>query len=37
MWLEVLSGEDAGRVVNVDRPLVLGRVHGAAGRAGTPS
>jgi putative serine protease PepD len=29
MWLEVLSGEDAGRVVQVDRPLVLGRVHGA--------
>ena len=29
MWLEVLSGEDAGRVVEVDRPLVLGRVHGA--------
>jgi S1-C subfamily serine protease len=29
MWLEVLSGEDAGRVVRVDRPLVLGRVQGA--------
>jgi S1-C subfamily serine protease len=29
MWLEVLSGEDAGRVVEVDRALVLGRVHGA--------
>jgi len=29
MWLEVLSGEDAGRVVEVDRPLVLGRVRGA--------
>ena len=29
MWLEVLSGEDAGRVVEVDRPLVLGRVQGA--------
>src|SRR5215218_7619356 len=29
MWLEVLSGEDAGRVVEVDRPLVLGRVKGA--------
>ena len=29
MWLEVLSGEDAGRVVAVDRPLVLGRVQGA--------
>src|SRR5215207_7670772 len=28
MWLEVLSGEDAGRVVEVDRPLVLGRVQG---------
>jgi S1-C subfamily serine protease len=28
MWLEVLSGEDAGRVVAVDRPLVLGRVKG---------
>jgi S1-C subfamily serine protease len=28
MWLEVLSGEDAGRVVEVDRPLVLGRVTG---------
>jgi len=28
MWLEVLSGEDAGRVVKVDRPLVLGRVQG---------
>jgi putative serine protease PepD len=29
MWLEVLTGEDAGRVVEVDRPLVLGRVQGA--------
>ncbi len=29
MWLEVLSGEDAGRVLEVDRPLVLGRVEGA--------
>jgi putative serine protease PepD len=29
MWLEVLSGEDAGRVVEIDRPLVLGRVQGA--------
>src|SRR5215213_6887613 len=29
MWLEVLSGEDAGRVVKVDRTLVLGRVQGA--------
>ena len=29
MWLEVLSGQDAGRVVEVDRPLVLGRVQGA--------
>jgi S1-C subfamily serine protease len=29
MWLEVLSGEDAGRVVEVDRALVLGRVHGS--------
>ena len=29
MWLEVLSGEDAGRVVKVDRPLVLGRAQGA--------
>ena len=29
MWLEVLSGEDAGRVLEVDRPLVLGRVKGA--------
>ena len=29
MWLEVLSGEDAGRVVEVDRPLVLGRAQGA--------
>ncbi len=29
MWLEVLSGEDAGRVVEVDRALVLGRVSGA--------
>ncbi len=29
MWLEVLSGGDAGRVVEVDRPLVLGRVKGA--------
>jgi S1-C subfamily serine protease len=29
MWLEVLSGEDAGRVVEVDRALVLGRVQGA--------
>jgi S1-C subfamily serine protease len=29
VWLEVLSGEDAGRVVEVDRPLVLGRVAGS--------
>ena len=31
MWLEVLSGEDAGRVVEVPagRPFVLGRVQGA--------
>ena len=29
MWLEVLSGEDAGRVVEVDHPIVLGRVQGA--------
>jgi len=29
MWLEVLSGEDAGRIVEVGRPLVLGRVKGA--------
>lgn len=29
MWLEVLSGEDAGRVLEVDGPLVLGRVKGA--------
>ena len=29
MWLEVLSGEDAGRVLEVDRRLVLGRVQGA--------
>jgi S1-C subfamily serine protease len=29
MWLEVLSGEDAGRVVEVDRALILGRVQGA--------
>jgi putative serine protease PepD len=29
MWLEVLSGEDAGRVVEVDRPLILGRVQGS--------
>jgi S1-C subfamily serine protease len=29
MWLEVLTGEDAGRVVEVDRPLILGRVQGA--------
>jgi S1-C subfamily serine protease len=29
VWLEVLSGEDAGRVLEVDRPLVLGRVQGA--------
>jgi S1-C subfamily serine protease len=28
VWIEVLSGEDAGRVVEVDRPLVLGRVRG---------
>ncbi len=28
MWLEVLSGAEAGRVVEVDRPLVLGRVQG---------
>src|SRR5918992_1275116 len=28
MWLEVLSGEDAGRIVEVDRKLVLGRVKG---------
>ena len=31
MWLEVLSGEDAGRVVEIPegRPFVLGRVQGA--------
>jgi len=29
VWLEVLSGEDAGRVLEVDRTLVLGRVQGA--------
>ena len=31
MWLEVLTGEDAGRIVNVPpgRPFVLGRVQGA--------
>ena len=31
MWLEVLSGEDAGRVVALPegRPFVLGRVQGA--------
>src|SRR5215208_2563455 len=31
MWLEVLSGEDAGRVVEVPegRPFVVGRVQGA--------
>ena len=29
MWLEVLSGEDAGRVVEVDRSIVLGRVAGS--------
>jgi S1-C subfamily serine protease len=29
MWLEVLSGEDAGRVVEVGRTLVLGRAQGA--------
>src|SRR5829696_3326474 len=29
MWLEVLSGEDAGRVVEVRHPLVLGRVRGS--------
>ena len=33
MWLEVLSGEDAGRVVEVtgtaERPFVLGRVQGS--------
>src|SRR5215208_87354 len=31
MWLEVLSGEDAGRIVAVPpgQPFVLGRVHGA--------
>jgi S1-C subfamily serine protease len=29
VWIEVLSGEDAGRVVHVDRTLVLGRVTGA--------
>ena len=31
MWLEVLTGEDAGRVVEVPegRPFVLGRVQGA--------
>jgi S1-C subfamily serine protease len=29
MWLEVLSGEDAGRVLEVDRPLVLGRMKGS--------
>ena len=29
MWLEVLSGEDAGRVVEIAGPLVLGRVQGS--------
>jgi S1-C subfamily serine protease len=29
MWLEVLSGEDAGRLQEVDRRLVLGRVQGS--------
>jgi len=33
VWLEVLSGEDAGRVVEVtgtaQRPFVLGRVQGS--------
>jgi S1-C subfamily serine protease len=33
MWLEVVSGEDAGRVVRVsgtpEAPFVLGRVHGS--------
>jgi len=29
MWLEVLNGEDAGRVLELDRPVVLGRVQGA--------
>ena len=29
MWLEVLTGEDAGRTLEVDRRLVLGRVKGA--------
>ena len=29
MWLEVLSGEDAGRVVEIAEPLVLGRVQGS--------
>ena len=27
MWLEVISGEDAGRVVEIAGPLVLGRVQ----------
>ncbi len=29
MWLEVLNGEDAGRALELDRPVVLGRVQGA--------
>src|SRR5919107_679334 len=33
MWLEVLSGDDAGRVIEVtataERPFVLGRVEGS--------
>jgi len=29
MWLEVLGGADAGRVVEVTGPLVLGRVQGS--------
>ena len=31
MWLEVLTGEDAGRVVELPdgRPFVVGRVQGA--------
>jgi S1-C subfamily serine protease len=29
VWLRVLSGEDAGRVVEVTEPLTLGRVRGA--------
>src|SRR5688500_5845880 len=33
MWLEVLTGEDAGRVVEIvatdERPFVLGRVQGS--------